>query len=70
MSFIRRNEPLVASALILVAVVCGWLAMPGIMYMISDGGPVVGAAVAILFMLAFFGVLWLRARWQRRFDKE
>ena len=39
------------------------------MLLVSGGGPLVGVAVAILFMLAFFAVLWLRARHQRRMRK-
>jgi hypothetical protein len=35
----------------------------------AGGGPLAGTAVAIAFILAFFGVLWLRARHQRRRDK-
>ena len=64
----NRMAPAVAAALFLVAVVCGWLLMPRLMRLVSGGGPLVGALVAILFMLAFFAVLWLRARHQRRFD--
>jgi hypothetical protein len=66
MSWLKNNEPAVAAAAILVVVVLGRLAMPKIMLLISGGGPFLGVAVAILFMLAFFGVLWLRARQQRR----
>ena len=61
---------LVASALIILAAVGGWLIMPRIMLLISSGGPFVGVAVAILFMLAFFAVLWLRARHQRRVHRD
>ena len=61
---------LIASALIIVVTVAGWLVMPKIMLLVSGGGPFVGVAVAILFMLAFFAVLWLRARHQRRIQKD
>ena len=61
---------LIASALIISVTVAGWLAMPKIMLLISGGGPFVGVAVAILFMLAFFAVLWLRARHQRRVHRD
>lgn len=61
---------LIASALIIVLTVAGWLIMPRIMLLVSGGGPFAGVAVAILFMLAFFAVLWLRARYQRRIEKE
>ncbi len=66
----RRYEPLIAAALIMLATGAGWFLMPRLMLLVSDGGPIVGAFVAILFILAFFGVLWLRARHQRRFDKD
>ena len=52
----------------MVALFCGWLLMPRIMLLVSGGGPLVGALVAIAFMLAFFAVLWLRARHQRRIE--
>jgi hypothetical protein len=70
----RANEgsyaPLVAAALIMAAVVGGFLLMPRIMLAVSGGGPFVGVLVAILFILAFFAVLWLRARYQRRFHRN
>jgi hypothetical protein len=61
---------LIASALIIGVTVAGWLLMPKIMLLISGGGPVVGAAVAVLFILAFFAVLWLRARHQQRSHRD
>ncbi len=62
--------PFVAAALIMAAVVGGFLVMPRIMLAVSGGGPVVGVAVAILFIVGFFAVLWLRARYQRRLDRN
>jgi Flp pilus assembly protein TadB len=61
---------MIAAALILVITTAGWFAMPKIMLLVSGGGPLVGAAVAILFMLSFFAVLWLRARYQRNKEDE
>jgi hypothetical protein len=61
---------LIASAVIILVMVAGWLVMPRIMLLVSGGGPVAGVAVAILFMLAFFAVLWLRARHQRRIRED
>ncbi len=61
---------MIASAIIIVVVVAGWFMMPRIMLIVSGGGPVAGVAVAIAFMLAFFGVLWLRARYQRRSERD
>ena len=66
----ETQSTIVAAAVIMIAVVTGWTLMPKIMQMVSGGGPIAGAAVAIVFMLAFFAVLWLRARHQRRIHKD
>ena len=66
----ETQNTVVAAALILLAVVTGWMLMPRLMLLVSDGGPITGALVAIFFMLAFFAVLWLRARHQRRIHKD
>jgi hypothetical protein len=66
----ERRGAMVAAALILVVTVLGWLAMPKIMLLVSGGGPFAGIAIAILFMLSFFAVLWLRARHQRRIQRD
>ncbi len=65
-----RYAPFVAAALIMMAAVGGFLVMPRIMLAVSGGGPLVGVAVAILFIVGFFAVLWLRARYQRRLDRN
>jgi hypothetical protein len=69
MAFLRRHEALIAAAIILAAVTAGWLLMPRVMRAVSGGGPVAGIAVALVFILAFFAVLWLRARQQRRNER-
>ena len=61
--------PFVAAALIMAAIAGLFLLMPRIMLAVSGGGQFVGILVAILFMLALFAVLWLRARHQRRSTK-
>ena len=65
-----RIAPFVAAALILGAFVGLFLLMPRIMLAVSGGGPLAGVSVAILFMLAIFAVLWLRARHQQRYNKD
>jgi hypothetical protein len=65
-----RRGALIASAVIIAVVVAGWLVMPRIMLLVSGGGPLAGVAVAVAFMLAFFAVLWLRARYQRRTNRS
>lgn len=70
MAWLKRHENVVAAAVIMIVVVAGWLFMPRIMRAASGAGPVAGLAIAGVFILAFFGVLWLRARHQRRFDRD
>ena len=65
-----RYGALIASAAIIIAMVAGWLLMPRIMLAVSGGGPAAGVLVAVLFILGFFAVLWLRARHQRRLDRN
>ena len=50
----------------MAVLVGGWLAMPRLMHLVSGGGPLIGVAVGIAFIMAFFAVLWLRAYQQRR----
>jgi hypothetical protein len=63
----RIATPL-AAGLIMVAFFGGWFLMPPLMRLVSGGGPIAGAIVALAFMLAFFSVFWLRTRHQRRKD--
>jgi len=65
-----KTAPLIAAAIIMIAVVAVMLAMPRIMALVSWAGPFGGIAVAIVFMLAFFGVFWLRGRAQKKPDGE
>ena len=44
--------------------------MPKIMALVSGGGPFGGIAVAVAFMLACFGVFWLRSRAQKKPHEE
>jgi amino acid transporter len=66
----QTRGALIASAVIIVATVIGWLFMPKVMLLVSGGGPFVGVAIAILFMLGFFAVLWLRSRYQQRSQRD
>ena len=40
--------------------------MPSIMLAVGEFSQLAAAVLAILFVLGFFGVFWLRARWQKR----
>jgi uncharacterized membrane protein len=63
-----NTGPLIAAAIIMIAVFAIMLAMPKIMALVSGAGPFGGIAVATAFILAFFGVFWLRSRAQKKPD--
>ena len=65
-----KTAALIAAAIIMIAVFAIMLAMPKIMALVSGAGPFGGIAVAVAFMLAFFGVFWLRSRVQKKPDAE
>jgi len=65
-----KTAALIAAAIIMIAVFAIMLAMPKIMALVSGTGPFGGIAVAVAFMLAFFGVFWLRSRVQKKPDAE
>ena len=66
----QKTSALIAAAIIMIAVFAIMLAMPKIMVLVSWAGPFGGIAVAVAFMLAFFGVFWLRSRAQNKPDGE
>ena len=66
----QKTSALIAAAIIMIAVFAIMLAMPKIMALVSWAGPFGGIAVAVAFMLAFFGVFWLRSRAQNKPDGE
>jgi hypothetical protein len=56
-----------AAALIFIAFFGGgFLAMPKIMLWLGGFSPWLGAVFGTLFVLAFFGVFWLRKRFKDR----
>ena len=65
-----NTAALIAAAIIMTAVFAIMLAMPKIMALVSWAGPFGGIAVAVAFMLAFFGIFWLRSRAQKKPDVE
>lgn len=66
----QKITPLIAAATIMIAVFAIMLAMPKIMALVSWAGPFGGIAVAVAFMVAFFGVFWLRSRAQNKPDAD
>jgi hypothetical protein len=59
----------IAAAIILAVAMIGFFVMPGLMMWLSEISPWLSYALAILFVLAFFAVFWLRGRYQRRRDR-
>ncbi len=56
-----------AAALFIAFVALGLWLMPSIMIGVGERvSPLAGALIALIFIVAPFGVLWLRARAQRR----
>jgi len=60
-----RNAAVAAALILLVFGVVGFY-MPAIVLWLGGLSPYAGGAAAALFVLAFFGVFWLRGRSQRR----
>ncbi len=52
----------VAAAIILIGFGVGAFYLPTLVVAAGEVSPYAGAAIAALFVLAFFGVFWLRGR--------
>ena len=68
MSGSSAKSSAIAAAIILVIVAILFLAMPRIVLALGDISPWLGYGVTTLFVLGFFAIFWLRARYQRRRD--
>jgi len=64
-----RNAVIAAAVLMLVFGL-GAYYLPAIMIAAGDISPWAGAAVAVVFVAAFFLVFWLRGRSRRRGDRR
>lgn len=65
-----RNSA-IAAALIIAFVAFGLMAMPKLVIGLADGvSPWAGMVLALVFVLAPFAILWLRARAQRRAQQD
>ena len=60
-----RNAAIAAALILLGFGVVGYY-MPAIMVWLGGLSPYAGGAAAALFVLAFFGIFWLRGRSQRK----
>lgn len=64
------RSSIVAATVIMGSVMAGYWLMPAIMMSLAEINEYLAYAVGGLFCLAFFGVFWLRARYQRRRDEK
>ncbi len=64
----NRNSA-IAAAVLLAVFGLGAFYLPTIMIAVGNLSTVAAIAVAILFVVAFFGVFWLRGRSQGRRDE-
>ncbi|MBV7519368.1 MULTISPECIES: hypothetical protein [Sinorhizobium/Ensifer group] len=62
----KEKSPAIAAAIILVVAGLGFFVLPSIMLKLGDISPWLAAAFGVIFVLAFFLLFWLRARYQRK----
>ncbi|KQS76565.1 hypothetical protein ASG25_14815 [Rhizobium sp. Leaf384] len=62
----RDRSAAIAAAIFLTVFGAGFLLLPKVMLYLGTISPYLAAAVGTVFVLAFFFVFWLRARYQRR----
>ncbi|WP_426229791.1 hypothetical protein [Pararhizobium sp. DWP3-4] len=61
----KERSPAIAAAVILLVVGVGFFILPKIMLWIGTYSPWLAAAFGAVFVLGFFLIFWLRARYQR-----
>lgn len=62
----KEKSPAIAAAIILVVAGLGFFILPSIMLKLGDISPWLAAAFGVIFVLGFFLLFWLRARYQRK----
>ncbi|WVT72792.1 hypothetical protein QM996_14945 [Sinorhizobium chiapasense] len=62
----KEKSPAIAAAIILVAAGLGFFVLPSIMLKLGDISPWLAVAFGVIFVLGFFLLFWLRARYQRK----
>ena len=61
----RTRNSAIAAALILIVFCVGAYFLPSIVIAAGSISPYIGGAIAAFFVLAFFGVFWMRGRSRR-----
>ncbi|WP_420960966.1 hypothetical protein [Brucella sp. IR073] len=65
----KTRNAAIAALVILLGFGALWILMPRIMLALGAESPALAGVFAVLFVLAFFGLFWLRARQQRKSDR-
>lgn len=64
----QTRSSAIAAALIMAFAASGYFFMPPLLNWLSDISVWLSYAVAVLFVLAFFGIFWLRSLQQKKRD--
>lgn len=62
----KEKSPAIAAAIILVVAGLGFFLLPSIMLKLGDISPWLAGVFGVVFVLGFFLIFWLRARYQRK----
>ena len=63
------KSPFIAAAMIMAGVAAGLYFLPSLIRIIAEFNQYLAYAVGGLFILSFFLIFWLRARYQKMRDK-
>ncbi|MGH6762443.1 MAG: hypothetical protein ACRECW_12750 [Phyllobacterium sp.] len=64
----KNRSAAIAAAIIFVGFGIVAYFMPSLMISIGNASPILAGIFAALFVVGFFGVFWLRSRYQKRKD--
>ncbi|MEA3533540.1 hypothetical protein [Rhizobium sp. CC-YZS058] len=62
----KDRNAAIAAAIILILFALGLLFLPTVVLFLGQTSPLLAATAGGLFILGFFVIFWLRARYQRR----
>lgn len=64
----KNRSAAIAAAIIFIGFGIVAYFMPSLMIAMGDSSPILAAIFAAIFIIGFFGVFWLRSRYQKRKD--
>ena len=66
----ENRSAFIAAGVIMLGVASSYFFMPPLLTWLADISVWLSYSVAVLFVLAFFGIFWLRSRYQKRRDQK